>query len=176
MSSPNIPVFPASKIKEIVMQDPDVKEIAKPAVETLRLAAEYFADFLFQKTFHEAAKRGKVTADNEHFKAAIRNDKILSQIYAQFFFDQAEIQNTDKKEDDSESDVMNTNENEAEEKIEYNAEEKSEEENDNNEEEENHGEEEILSEQDDEHSPPQSSDHENAPISEDSSLEDTTDS
>jgi hypothetical protein len=78
------PVFPASQIKDIVMADPDIKSISKKGIEMFRVAAELFARSLLSKTFDDARRNKRVTADLRNFSAVVRNDQALSTMLAPF--------------------------------------------------------------------------------------------
>ena len=76
--------FQVSKVKEVISQDPDVKEITKPAVELVARCTEEFVSFLFSAIFDETKKRRKVTAEMRDFVAAVKNDPALSAMLGQF--------------------------------------------------------------------------------------------
>lgn len=104
-------VFPASKTKEIAMQDPDVKELSKQSVELLRSAAQYFAENLFARCFdeagHRAAKSNKkqtqTIANMNDFLSAVQNDESLSMMLGPFLGDPEDIpEETNHEEDDAE--------------------------------------------------------------------------
>ena len=97
MSKP-LPVFPASKIKEIVMQDPDLKDIPKKAIEMLRVAAEQYVHYVFQKCAEEAKKKKRTTMNRKDFDAAILNDPALKACLYQFYLTEEEQENPPKEE------------------------------------------------------------------------------
>ena len=96
--SKSLPVFPASKIKEIVMQDPDLKDLPKKAVEMLRVAAEQYVHYVFQKCSEEAKKKKRTTMNRKDFDAAILNDPALKACLGQFYLTDEELENPPKEE------------------------------------------------------------------------------
>lgn len=95
--------FPQSKIKEIVMADPDVKEISKQALEAMKNAAEIFAAQLFQKCFEEARKKKKTTCTINHFIEAVSKDEALNQMLQQFIIDKNALPTEEEDNDDIEN-------------------------------------------------------------------------
>lgn len=94
--SPNIS-FPASKAKQIIMTDPDVKDINKKAVDLVRNAAFAFTEQLITKVFEETHKKNRKTANFNDFLAAVRNDEQLHTILGQF------VKSKEKTEEESEN-------------------------------------------------------------------------
>ena len=84
MSNP-LPVFPASKIKEIIFQDPDLKDIPKKGIEMLRIAAEQYVHYVFQKCAEEAKKKKRTTMNKKDFDMAVQNDPALKACLGQFY-------------------------------------------------------------------------------------------
>jgi histone H3/H4 len=78
------PVFPASKTKEIVTADPDVKEVSKQAIEVIRSAAQLFASSLFTKCADEARSRKRVTFNMRDFIAVVTREEPLQAMLGQF--------------------------------------------------------------------------------------------
>lgn len=106
-NSPNIS-FPASKAKQIIMTDPDVKDINKKAVDLVRNAAFAFTEQLITKVFEETHKKNRKTANFNDFLAAVRNDEQLHTILGQF------VKSKDKAEEESENEEETKNEEEQE--------------------------------------------------------------
>ena len=92
----NAPIFPASKIKEIIMQDPDLKDIPKKGIEMLRVAAEQYVHYIFQKCSEEAKKKKRTTMNKKDFDAAIQNDPALRACLGQFYITEDEVETTEK--------------------------------------------------------------------------------
>lgn len=92
-------VFPQSKIKEIALTDPDVKDISKPAIEVLKNAAEIFAAQFFQKCFEEAHKGKRITSKISDFVAVVNKDEVFHQMLSQFIVNQKDIEKEENEED-----------------------------------------------------------------------------
>ncbi|EAX98699.1 hypothetical protein TVAG_333630 [Trichomonas vaginalis G3] len=119
MSSKQLPAFPASKIKEIITQDPDLKDIPKKGIDMLRVAAEEFARYTFKKINEESKKKGKAKMTSQHFVAAINNDPALKAILGQFIVTEEQQNQPHQEEQVEENEAANEqeeNEPEAEEK------------------------------------------------------------
>lgn len=96
--------FPQSKIKEIALTDPDVKDISKPAIEVLKNAAEIFAAQFFQKCFEEAHRGRRITSKINDFISVVNKDEVLNQMLSQFIVNQRDIE---KDENDASDDIEN---------------------------------------------------------------------
>lgn len=91
--------FPQSKIKEIALTDPDVKDISKPAIEVLKNAAEIFAAQFFQKCFEQAHKGKRITSKISDFIAVVNRDEALNQMLNQFIVDKKDLAVEENEED-----------------------------------------------------------------------------
>ena len=91
--------FPQSKIKEIALTDPDVKDISKPAIEVLKNAAEIFAAQFFQKCFEQAHKGKRITSKISDFIAVVNRDEALNQMLNQFIVDKKDLIAEENEED-----------------------------------------------------------------------------
>ena len=84
----NKQIFPISKVKEIAMMDPDLKDISKKGIDVLRLATEQFSKYLIQKCFEESKKKKKITCTIKEFYSAIQNDDALNIFLNQFLINE----------------------------------------------------------------------------------------
>ncbi|OHS93351.1 hypothetical protein TRFO_40366 [Tritrichomonas foetus] len=111
-------VFPQSKIKEIALTDPDVKDIPKKGIETLKSAAEFFATYLFSKCFEEAHRNKRITANLSDFVSAVKKDDALNAMLGQFLVNERDIPKENDQDDiediggdsDNENDDNDSNE------------------------------------------------------------------
>ena len=108
----DLPVFPASKINQIVSQDPDLKSIPKKGIEILRVAAEQFAHLLFQKCSDEAKKKKRTTMNKRDFELAVQNDPALRACLGQFFISPETQKDESKGEDKPEAEEEKSKEDE----------------------------------------------------------------
>jgi histone H3/H4 len=93
-------VFPASKTKEIVTADPDVREVSKQAIEVIRNAAQLFANHLFTKCADEARSRKRVTLNMRDFIAVVTREDALQAMLGQFIRTRGAAGQREPSEDD----------------------------------------------------------------------------
>ena len=101
--------FQQSKIKEIALTDPDVKEITKQGVEVLKNSAEIFAGYLFQKCFEEAHRRKRTLAKIDDFINAVTKDDVLNVMLGQFLVNEKDLPPDNQDENDIENVLENVN-------------------------------------------------------------------
>lgn len=96
-------IFPSSKVKQIMLKDPDLKNPKKETVELIRNATEKFTHYLFQKCLDESISKRRKAMNLSDFHTAVGKDSTLKLILGQFFVqedDQKTINNKIGEEED----------------------------------------------------------------------------
>jgi len=96
-------LFPHSKVKQIAFADPDLKDISKKGIDTLRMATEAFAQSLFSKCFDEAKKKKRTTSTIKDFLAAVEGDEALKAMLGQFIVEENEEPKYQRKDEEEET-------------------------------------------------------------------------
>jgi histone H3/H4 len=104
MSNPRL--FPASKIRQIVSADPDVKDISKQSIEVLRQASQLFAHSLFTKCSEEARRHKRQTSNIRDFLSVVSEEDPFHVMLSQFLLTSPPPSVEEEEQQDEPDDVI----------------------------------------------------------------------